>query len=155
MKDVKIDCVREPARRAEIAEKILLALPDWFGLPDSTKEYIEQSRSLPFWAAYSGEEVLGFVSLKTTSVSAAEVHCMGILPHLHRQGIGRMLMAALEAYAKEAGFRLLQVKTVDEGHYPEYDRTIAFYEGMGFLRLEVFPTLWDEWNPCLVLVKAL
>ncbi|MDD2561466.1 MAG: hypothetical protein PHP07_07230 [Eubacteriales bacterium] len=49
----------------------------------------------------------------------------------------------------------MQVKTVEAGHYPEYDRTIAFYEGMGFLRLEVFPTLWDERNPCLVLVKAL
>ena len=53
------------------------------------------------------------------------------------------------------GYHLLQVKTVDEGHYPEYDRTIAFYEAMGFVRLEVFPTLWDAWNPCLVLVKPL
>ncbi|OSP57565.1 GNAT family N-acetyltransferase, partial [Enterococcus faecium] len=25
----------------------------------------------------------------------------------------------------------------------------------GFSRLEVFPNLWDEWNPCLVLVKKL
>ena len=28
------------------------------------------------------------------------------------------------------------------------------YEGIGFRKLEVFPTLWDEWNPCLVLVKS-
>ncbi|MFT8739106.1 MAG: GNAT family N-acetyltransferase, partial [Lacticaseibacillus paracasei] len=49
----------------------------------------------------------------------------------------------------------LQVKTVDEGHYPEYDQTIRFYESVGFERLEVFPTLWDAWNPCLVLVKKL
>ena len=26
---------------------------------------------------------------------------------------------------------------------------------MGFVDLECFPTLWDEGNPCLVLVKAL
>ena len=64
-------------------------------------------------------------------------------------------MGLLDDHAKAAGYRLLQVKTVDEGHYEEYDRTIAFYEGVGFLRLEVFPTLWDEWNPCLVLVKPL
>lgn len=80
---------------------------------------------------------------------------MGILPGFHRQGIGRRLMQAVEEYARAAGFCLLQVKTVDEGHYPAYDRTIAFYEGVGFRRLEVFPTLWDEWNPCLVLVKPL
>ncbi|MFP9213188.1 GNAT family N-acetyltransferase, partial [Enterococcus faecalis] len=30
-----------------------------------------------------------------------------------------------------------------------------FYESLGFSRLEVFPNLWDEQNPCLVLVKKL
>ena len=29
--------------KAEIAEKILYNLPEWFGLPDSTKEYIQKS----------------------------------------------------------------------------------------------------------------
>lgn len=66
-----------------------------------------------------------------------------------------MRESQLEAYARQAGYRLLQVKTVDEGHYATYDRSIAFYEGMGFLRLEVFPDMWDPWNPCLVLVKPL
>ena len=41
------------------------------------------------------------------------------------------------------------------GHYPEYGATVAFYRGVGFLPLEVFPALWDENNPCLILVKAL
>ena len=48
-----------------------------------------------------------------------------------------------------------EVKTVAPGHYPEYDATVAFYRGVGFLPLEVFPTLWDENNPCLILVKTL
>ncbi|MDD4081271.1 MAG: GNAT family N-acetyltransferase [Eubacteriales bacterium] len=155
MKDVKIVFVQEPELRAEIAGLILNALPDWFGLPESTQAYIDESWELPFWAAYLEEKPLGFVSLKQTSQSAAEVRYMGVLPQYHRQSIGKRLMDALTDYAKQGGYRLLQVKTVDAGHYPEYDRTIAFYERMGFLRLEVFPTLWDEWNPCLVLVKAI
>ena len=155
MRDIEIMFVRKPDMKAEIAAKVLFALPDWFGLPDSTREYIEQSRSLPFWAAFHGETAVGFVSMMETSKSTAEVHCMGVLPEYHRKGIGRKLMGLLEDHAKAVGYRLLQVKTVDEGHYEEYDRTIAFYEGVGFLRLEVFPTLWDEWNPCLVLVKPL
>lgn len=61
---------------------------------------------------------------------------------------------ALEKYAK-INYKYLQVKTVDEGHYKEYDQTIAFYKKMGFSKLEVFPDLWDEWNPCLVMVKAI
>lgn len=155
MKDVEILFVENAEQRAVITHNVLHALPDWSGLPESTRAYIDECRELPFWAACDGEQALGFVSMKPTSKHAAEIYCMGILPEYHRQGIGRRLLAALEAYAREAGFRLLQVKTVDEGHYPEYDRTIAFYEGMGFMRLEVFPTLWDAWNPCLVLVKPL
>ena len=153
--DIRIVEVLDQEEKAAIAEKVLLALPDWFGLPESTREYIEESRLLPFWAAFDGEAAVGFVSLTRSSRDAADVFCMGVLPAYHRQGLGRQLMAALEQYARAAGFRLLQVKTVNEGHYQAYDRTIAFYEGMGFYRLEVFPTLWDAWNPCLVLVKPL
>ena len=155
MKDCHIILIQDSHLKAAIAEQILLALPDWFGLPDSTREYIEKSRELPFWAAFRGDKAVGFVSMTTSSRDTADVFCMGVLPEHHRQGMGRGLMAALEEYARDAGHHLLQVKTVDEGHYPEYDRTIAFYEGMGFWRLEVFPDLWDPWNPCLVLVKAL
>lgn len=79
---------------------------------------------------------------------------MGIKKHFHHQGIGHQLVEALEADARQHA-HYLQVKTVDEGHYPEYDQTIRFSESVGFERLEVFPTLWDAWNPCLVLVKKL
>lgn len=149
----QVEC---PEVKAAIAEQVLQALPDWFGLPKSTREYIEQARSLPFYAAFVGGQAIGFATRKDTSAMAAEVHCMGVLPRCHRRGIGQALMALLEQGCKTDGLRLLQVKTVDQGHYPEtYDKTIAFYEKMGFIRLEVFPEMWDPWNPCLVLVKPL
>ena len=47
------------------------------------------------------------------------------------------------------------MKTVEEGHYKEYDETIQFYKKMGFSKLECFPSLWDEWNPCLVMVQSI
>lgn len=141
--------------KAAIVKAVLADLPEWFGLPDSTREYIEDSRRLPLWAAMQCARPIGFVTRTQTSARTAEVHCMGVRKEAHRQGIGRDLLTALEKNCAADGYRLLQVKTVDEGHYPEYDRTIAFYEAMGFVRLEVFPTLWDAWNPCLVLVKPL
>lgn len=63
----------------------------------------------------------------------------------------------MDALVKEARakYAYLQVKTVDEGHYKEYDQTIAFYKKYGFKKLEVFPTLWDAWNPCLVMVMKI
>lgn len=84
-----------------------------------------------------------------------EIYVMGVLPAYHRSGIGRQLFAAIRAEAIAQGYRLLQVKTVQTGHYEEYDRTNAFYQRMGFLPLECLPTLWDEWNPCQVYVLPL
>ena len=148
--------VEDAAQKAEIAANVLQALPEWFGLPDSTSNYIEEAKTLPFYAVYKDGRALGFVTRKDTAKQAAEVHCMGVLPGFHRQGLGEMLMRALEEGCKHDGLKLMQVKTVDQGHYPDsYDKTIAFYEKMGFVRLEVFPEMWDPWNPCLVLVKPL
>ncbi len=146
--------LNDPEGKSGVAASVLAALPEWFGIPESTQTYIQEAVELPLWAAFDGDQAIGFVTLKPTARYTAEVHCMGVLPQLHRQGIGRALMAALMGFARNEGYRLVQVKTVDAGHYPEYDRTIAFYEAMGFTRLEVFPDLWDAHNPCLVLVKA-
>lgn len=155
METINIISVTNPDEKAAIVRSVLADLPDWFGLPESTRAYIDYSRDLPLWAAMREGEAVGFISRGQTSPHTAEIHCMGVRKNLHRQGIGQRLLSALEQSSTADGYRLLQVKTVDEGHYPEYDRTIAFYQAMGFLRLEGFPKLWDPWNPCLVLVKAL
>ena len=48
-----------------------------------------------------------------------------------------------------------RVKTVQMGRYKEYDATNLFYRSLGFKEFEVFPDLWDEWNPCQVYVMSL
>ena len=65
-----------------------------------------------------------------------------------------MFDAAKET-AREQGYSFIQVKTVQMGKYEEYDCTNRFYLSLGFKEFEVFPTLWDEWNPCQIYVMAL
>ena len=146
--------VENSEEKGEIVSQVLLDLPEWFGLPESTKGYIEDSKQLPLWVARNNEEIIGFITLTESSVETGELHCMGVKKTYHRKGIGKQLYIVLEQYAKNK-YKYLQVKTVDEGHYKEYDQTVAFYKGVGFSKLEVFPTLWDEWNPCLIMIKAL
>jgi len=146
--------IESAAEKQQIASRVLHALPDWFSLPESTKAYIEEVAALPFWASMEDGKALGFIALKETSPYTAEICVMGVLPQHHRQGIGRALFAALHAYAQAHGYEYLQVKTVQEGHYAEYDRTNAFYRGLGFRELECFPTLWEEGNPCQLFVMA-
>lgn len=96
-----------------------------------------------------------FVYTKETSPYTLDIYCMGIMKEYHRQGIGRKLLVLVEEYAKLHHYKLLQVKTVQEGKYDIYDNTNAFYRSVGFYELEVFPTLWDEHNPCQIFVKAI
>ena len=149
-----VQMIENPEEKGRIAEEILAALPEWFGLPDSRAEYVRESRGQVFWADVESGEARGFLALKETSPHTAELYVMGVLPPYHRQGIGRALFDAFYQYAKSHGYAFLQVKTVREGCYPEYDRTIAFYRSLGFRELECFPALWDPWNPCQILVMA-
>lgn len=146
--------IADAEQKKQIASRILLALPDWFGIPESTRAYIGGCADLPFFAYEKEGEHVGFIALKETSPFAAEIYVMGVLREHHRTGVGRRLFEAFYDYAKAHGYEFLQVKTVDAGLYEEYDRTRLFYESMGFRKLEVFPTLWDERNPCLVMVMA-
>ena len=126
MATISIIRVENPEKKAEISAHILHALPDWFGLPDSTQKYIDDSRNMPFFAAVREGQAVGFAALKATSPCAGEIYVMGVLPAYHRSGIGQQLFAAIRAEAIARGYRLLQVKTV-----------------------------WDEWNPCQVYVLPL
>lgn len=142
-------------QKVEICERILRNLPEWFGIEESTKGYIEECRKLPFFAYYKENQFVGFIALKETSPYTAELCVMGVLKEYHRQHIGEALFHSFYTYAKQKHYEFLQVKTVDAGHHEEYDRTRMFYEQLGFRKLECFPTLWDEWNPCLVMVMAI
>ena len=70
MATISIIRVENPEKKAEISAHILHALPDWFGLPDSTQKYIDDSRNMPFFAAVREGQAVGFAALKATSPCA-------------------------------------------------------------------------------------
>lgn len=148
-----IQFIQDPEEKASIANQILLSLPAWFGIPEGIQNYVEESKKMPFFTAFSDERPVGFLVLKSTSTATAEIFVMGVLPAHHRSGIGKELYEAFERYAQDTGFSYIQVKTVQMGKYPEYDKTNRFYLAMGFQELECFPTLWEEGNPCQVYIK--
>lgn len=141
--------------KKNITRRILEALPDWFGIPEAREEYIDGSAGKDFFAAYHEQEPIGFLYLNETGKDTAELAVMGVVKEYHRRGIGRELFAEAKRSACEKGYSFMQVKTVQMGKYEEYDRTNQFYIALGFREFEVFPTLWDECNPCQIYVMAL
>ena len=147
--------IQEPAEKQKITRRVLEALPDWFAVPETREEYIRESAECPFYAAYDNDRPIGFLCLKETGKATVELHVMGVLQEYHRKGVGRNLFAKAREAAIQNGYSFLQVKTVQMGKYEDYDRTNRFYQSLGFQEFEVFPTLWDELNPCQIYIMSL
>ena len=142
--------------QSSVCEPILRALGEWFGIEEALVDYVKDTDVLPTFVAATNDGPAGFLTIKRHFPKAAEIHVMGILPGLHRQGIGRALLDRAEAWLCSDGVEYLQVKTLSAARPNEaYGRTRAFYTAMGFRPLEEFKTLWSEANPCLLLVKKL
>lgn len=145
--------VQEEKRK--VVRKILEGLPEWFGIAEAREEYIAQSAEQPCFAAMEQGKPVGFLCLKETGRDTMELAVMGVDRRHHRRGSGRALFAAARKYAAQSGYSFLQVKTVQMGRCKEYDNTNRFYRSLGFKELEVFPNLWDEWNPCQIYIMAI
>lgn len=148
--------VHPPATGTESrCEAILRSLPDWFGIESAIVDFVKAIESLPTLMVTGGEDDIGFLTLKIHGPEAADAYVLGIRREWHRRGVGRAMFAEGEAWLVTQGIRFLQVKTVDPArecvHYASSRR---FYESIGFTKLETFPTLWDECNPCLQMIKT-
>ena len=145
-----------PAGAGETCRKILKALPNWFGMPAAVENYIAVAdRSPTVIASLEGWDV-GLLTLVRHSPYAAEVYVMGVLPDLHRHGIGRALLQYAEGMLAADDVKFLQVKTLGPS-MPDagYENTRAFYFSCGFRPLEEFPDLWDPDNPALQMIKVI
>jgi coenzyme F420-0:L-glutamate ligase/coenzyme F420-1:gamma-L-glutamate ligase len=141
----------DPAERSRLAEAVLRDLPEWFGIEEATRRYVEAAATLPTFAV---EPDIGFLCLKQHTPRAAELCVMGVRRKHHRRGIGRALVAEAESWCRAHGIRYLHVKTLGPSRSSRgYDATRAFYEAQGFVALEEIHGFWDEENPALILVK--
>lgn len=146
----------EPTGSGPTCARILRALPQWFGIPESVRDYVEQCDRTASTIASIGNDDVGILNLLDHGPYAAEVRLMAVMPEHHRRGIGRALLDHAESSLTRRGVEYLQVKTLsatsaDRG----YARTRAFYLACGFRPLEELPTLWGTENPALQMVKAL
>jgi ribosomal protein S18 acetylase RimI-like enzyme len=141
-------------------QRLLSLLPTWFGIESSNAAYVDAARTLPTYLAWPGDEPergepVGVLLAARHFPQSAEIHLLAVDPALHRCGVGRALVTALEADLAADGVEFLQVKTLGPSH-PDagYQLTRKFYRAMGFVPLEELLELWPG-NPCLVMIKSL
>jgi GNAT superfamily N-acetyltransferase len=147
---------RDPAT----VERLLAALPKWFGIESSNRAYIADAHELPTYLARPAgspdAQPVGVLLAQRHFRESAEIHLLAVAPELHRQGAGRALVAALTADLVADGCELLQVKTQGPSRPDEgYTRTRLFYASLGFRPLEERTDIWGPASPCLFMVMPL
>jgi GNAT superfamily N-acetyltransferase len=141
---------------APLCEALLRALPLWFGIESSLRQYVSDVAVMPTFAASVDDRDVGILALHPHNPFTIEIHLVAVHPDHHRRHIGHALVSYAESYARARGHEFMTVKTLSPSRpNREYELTRKFYSAMGFKPVEEFKTLWGEANPCLLLIKAL
>ncbi len=140
--------------KSKIVREVILDLPDWIQVSDEMEKYIEDAKELPLWVAKNDEETIGFLTLRETSKDTCEIHAVGVKEVYQDLGVGKKLYYACEDYAKE-NYEYMQVKLLKEDFQEKPDANVGFFKSLGFKKLETFKTIWDSWNPVLIMVKKI
>lgn len=151
-----LEWLEDAVLKENVCRRILGTLPQWFGIPESNEEYAAGVRSLSFLAVKLGDECIGFCSTRENTSHCVEIYLIAVLPSFHRNGLGHKLIERVVETYEARGFKLLEVKTLDESRESEeYQRTRQFYRSQEFFALETIPEIWGPENPCLVMVRPL
>ena len=106
-------------------------LPEFFndqGIAEMTVE-IPQERGA---VAEIGDQLVGFVTWAIHD-GIGRIGWIAVSEDHHRHGIGRKPVTAAEDDLRASGIDVLEVDTLGESvEYEPYDRTRAFYRGVGF-----------------------
>jgi len=92
-----------------------------------------------FLVAYEEAVPIGCGAVRRIEAGVAEVKRMYVAPAVRGRGVGRALLAALEAEARDLGATRL---VLDTG--PRQPEAIALYERAGFVHIEAFGEYEDH-----------
>lgn len=142
--------------KSGVVRTVLEGLPEWFGIEEAVIHYVEDSKEQIVFGAFDlYGNAIACICLKETSNVVLEVSVIGVNKDYQRKGIGKLLMSIAIKYAGDNCYRLLQVKTIELGHFVTYDQTNEFYKSQGFFEFEVFPSLWNPAHPCQIYTKII
>ena len=114
--------------------------------------YVSCVNKCPYWAAFDKDNCIGFFSGKIHYNRTGDIYVCGIDPKYHGKGIGTLLYKELEKYFVENNCKYIIVKTLSEKNY---EKTRKFYIKNGFEELITLIEIWDEYNPCLIMIKKI
>ena len=109
----------------------------------SVEKLIQQS--VAFFVVYLDEQAVGCGGVQLVGSEYAELKRMYVRPAFRGRGVGKQLLAHLEAYAAKQGIRVLRLET---GVFQT--EAVGLYQGFGFRRIPPFgPYFQDPLSLCM------
>jgi GNAT superfamily N-acetyltransferase len=137
--------------------EIVGGLPEFFtpDVPDKVRTDIARCAS---WVIVDDGVVLGFAIVDRRSPKAAEILWAAVQTDRRGRGLGTTLVSGVLDTLRAEGVLLVEVKTLDKSAgYEPYKATISFWEGRGFIQIDVIDPLpgWQPGNPSAIYVARL
>lgn len=153
--NIKITEIQEINKKSIITKDILSQLPAWFGIKSEILQYASGVKNKLFIIAEDDfKKAVGFIAVSDLNTFTSEVYLLGVLPEYRGHGIGRKLIEFAWNNNVESNKKYLIVKTLDESTGDKYyEETRKFYEAVGFSPLFSTTKIWDDKNPCLIMIK--
>jgi putative acetyltransferase len=137
----------DPAARELTAALAAELLERYAGRPGSGGEPPASDFDPPagaFFLAVDEERALGCGGVSRYDASTAEIRRMYVSPRVRGRGLGRLILAALEAEAKELGYETIRLETGNL--QPE---AVSLYASHGFEPIDRYvPYVDDERSLC-------
>lgn len=113
-------------------DEVVAGLAEWFDERARTISIPIDIRHQRGFVAERQGKVVGFITLYVAE-GKLNIGWLGVQHALHRQGIGRSLLAKAAEVARDLGIRELATYTLGDGvDYEPYARTRQFYFANGF-----------------------
>jgi ribosomal protein S18 acetylase RimI-like enzyme len=136
----------EPLFTAEEAACVEELLRDYFGRADHNGYF--------FLTAWLEGRVAGFACYgpRPLTEGTYELYWIAVDHAFSRRGVGRHLMASVEAAIRALAGRLIVVETSGT---EAYGPTRAFYEGLGYRRSAVIPEFYRRGDDLMIYIRVL
>ena len=107
------------------------SLATWFHPLDQMTLSIDLREHTGMVAEEQGE-VVGFLTYRLLSDTAAELSWLGVREERQSEGIGGLLLESLERLLRRNGVETLELSTVPADHEPAFELTNRFYRRRGY-----------------------
>jgi GNAT superfamily N-acetyltransferase len=124
-------------RDAPGCDAVIASLPDFFGLQEGVDACAHAVRTEPGIVAVDGDDVVGFATWTKRRPHTGEITWAGVHRDHRNRRIGRRIVEAVEAAARDEGvtWMIVMTQSPNDAHAATYTPTRHFWSVAGYTEL--------------------